>query len=155
MIEHSLVVFKSKSIRRTLHNNEWWFAINDIVEALTDSPNVSDYIKKMRNRDDTLSEGWGQIVTPLAIETAGGAQKLNCANAEGIFRIIQSIPSPKAEPFKRWLAKVGYERVRKIEDQSNKFFVIPAKAGIHTIGIRNIFWIPAFAGMTDTYGVAA
>ncbi|MCK4934456.1 MAG: hypothetical protein KAR79_02605, partial [Simkaniaceae bacterium] len=60
--------------------------------------------------------GWGQIVTPLSIETSGGAQKLNCANTEGIFRIIQSIPSPKAEPFKRWLAKVGYERVQEIED---------------------------------------
>ena len=63
----------------------------------------------MRRRDPELNKGWGQIATPLLIDTAGGAQKLNCANTEGIFRIIQSIPSPKAEPFKRWLAKVGYE----------------------------------------------
>jgi len=83
---------------------------------LTDSVNTSDYIKKMRNRDKELAKGWGQIVTPLSIETSGGNQKLNCANTEGLFRIIQSIPSPKAEPFKSWLAKVGYERVQEIED---------------------------------------
>ena len=70
----------------------------------------------MRRRDPELSKGYGQIVHPLPIKTSGGKQKLNCANTEGIFRIIQSIPSPKAEPFKRWLAKVGYERVQEIED---------------------------------------
>jgi len=70
----------------------------------------------MRRRDKELSKGWGQIATPLLIETPGGNQKVNCANTEGIFRIIQSIPSPKAEPFNRWLAKVGYERVQEIED---------------------------------------
>ncbi len=68
------------------------------------------------SRDSILSEGWGQIVIPLEIDTIGGKQKLNCSNTEGIFRIIQSIPSPKAEPFKRWLAKVGYERIQEIED---------------------------------------
>ncbi len=114
--ESKLAVFKGKKIRRTLHNNEWWFVVSDVVEVLTDSPNAADYIKKMRSRDEELGEGWGQIVTPLSIETAGGPQKLNCANTEGIFRIIQSIPSPKAEPFKRWLAKVGYERIQEIED---------------------------------------
>ena len=67
-------------------------------------------------RDPALSEGWGQIVTPLSIETPVGKQNLNCATTEGIFRIIQSIPSPKAEPFKRWLAKVDYERIQEIED---------------------------------------
>ncbi len=111
-----IALFKGRKIRRTLHNNEWWFVVNDVVEALTDTPNVSDYIKKFRHRDEELSKGWGQIVTPLLIDTEGGAQKLNCANTEGIFRIIQSIPSPKAEPFKRWLAKVGYERVQEIEN---------------------------------------
>lgn len=70
----------------------------------------------MRRRDRDLSEGWGQIATPLRIDTGGGQQKINCANVEGVFRIIQSVPSPKAEPFKRWLAKVGYERVKEIED---------------------------------------
>ncbi len=112
----NLIVFKGKEIRRTIHNNEWWFSVADVVAALTDSTNVSDYIKKMRRRDNELSKGWGQIVTPLWLESEGGKQKTNCANTEGIFRIIQSIPSPKAEPFKRWLAKVGYERVQEIED---------------------------------------
>ncbi|SEA61166.1 BRO family, N-terminal domain [Desulfuromusa kysingii] len=111
-----LAIFKGKEIRRTLHNNVWWFVIVDVVAALTDSVNPAGYIKDMRRRDKELAKGWGQIATPLAIETSGGKQKLNCANTEGIFRIIQSIPSPKAEPFKRWLAKVGYERVQEIED---------------------------------------
>jgi DNA-damage-inducible protein D len=115
-MEKKVVVFQSKEIRRTLVNDEWWFVVVDVVEALTDTVNASDYIKKMRSRDTELSKGWGQIVTPLSIETQGGIQKVNCANTEGIFRIIQSIPSPKAEPFKRWLAKVGYERVQEIED---------------------------------------
>lgn len=88
----------------------------DVVSVLTDSINPSGYIKDMRRRDVELAKGWGQIATPLAIETIGGKQKINCANTEGIFRIIQSIPSPKAEPFKRWLAKVGFERVQEIED---------------------------------------
>jgi len=115
-MQNKIVVFKSKEIRRMLHNNEWWFVVVDVVLALTDSINPSGYIKDMRRRDKELSKGWGQIATPLSVKTAGGKQRMNCANTEGIFRIIQSIPSPKAEPFKRWLAKVGYERVQEIED---------------------------------------
>ncbi len=111
-----LSIFHGKKIRKTIHKNEWWFVISDVVGALTDSVQVSGYIKDMRKRDPELSKGWGQIATPLPIETSGGTQKLNCANTEGIFRLIQSIPSPRAEPFKRWLAKVGYERVQEIED---------------------------------------
>lgn len=115
MTEH-IVAFRHKNIRRVLHKNEWWFSVADVVAALTDSANPAEYIKKIRSRDKELFEGWGQIVTPLAVTTAGGEQKINCANTEGLFRIIQSIPSPKAEPFKRWLARVGYERVQEIED---------------------------------------
>ena len=111
-----LVVFNHKQIRRVRHNNEWWFTVSDVVLALTESQDVKSYIKKMRSRDNELSKGWGQIVTPLLVQTEGGKQKLNCSNTEGLFRIIQSIPSPKAEPFKRWLAKVGYERVQEIDD---------------------------------------
>ncbi len=116
MDKNKLVLFQSKQIRRTWHQKEWWFVIADIVSALTDSTQPSGYIKDMRRRDSELSEGWGQIATPLLIDTKGGKQKLNCANTEGLFRIIQSIPSPKAEPFKLWLAKVGYERVEEIEN---------------------------------------
>jgi DNA-damage-inducible protein D len=111
-----IAVFRDKEIRKTIHNNEWWFVIVDVVAALTDSVQPDGYIKDMRRRDGELAKGWGQIATPLSVQTHGGMQKLNCANTEGIFRIIQSIPSPKAEPFKRWLAKVGYERVQEIED---------------------------------------
>jgi len=111
-----IAIFQKKEIRKTIYKNEWWFVIEDVVVALTDSVQPKGYIKDMRRRDKELSEGWGQIATPLTIETAGGPQKLNCANTEGIFRIIQSIPSAKAEPFKRWLAKVGYERIQEIED---------------------------------------
>ncbi len=114
--EKQMVVFRDYKIRRTFHKNEWWFVITDIVSALTDSPQPSGYIKDMRNRDPELSKNWAKMVMLLFIETTGGRQKLNCANTEGIFRIIQSIPSVKAEPFKRWLAKVGYERVQEIEN---------------------------------------
>ena len=116
-MDAKLVVFKDKQIRRTLHNNEWWFSVADVIEALTESANVKDYIKKMRKRDLELNSNWGTICPPLElIAPDGKKRKTQCANTEGIFRIIQSIPSPKAEPFKRWLAKVGYERVQEIED---------------------------------------
>ncbi len=111
-----IALFKGKKIRKTLHKNEWWFVVEDVVSVLTDSVNVKDYINKMRARDEELSKGYGQIVHTLEVPTEGGKQKMNCANTEGIFRIIQSIPSAKAEPFKRWLAKVGYERVQEIEN---------------------------------------
>jgi len=115
-LETNIAVFRGKEIRKTIHKNEWWFSVADVVVVLADTVNATDYIKKMRSRDEELGKGWGQIVTPLWLDTEGGKQQVNCANTEGIFRIIQSIPSPKAEPFKRWLAKVGYERVQDIED---------------------------------------
>jgi hypothetical protein len=111
-----IALFQGKGIRKVLYSGEWWFVINDVIEALTDSVQPDGYIKDMRRRDEELSKGWGQIATPLKVLTEGGMQKINCANTEGIFRIIQSIPSTKAEPFKRWLAKVGYERIQEIED---------------------------------------
>ncbi len=117
----ALVVFQDKQIRRTWFNEEWWFVISDVVAVLTESVNPSDYLKKLRKRDDSLGEafkGWGQLAPPLGLEfdTAGGRQMMQCWNTFGIFRLIQSIPSPKAEPFKLWLAKIGYERVQEIEN---------------------------------------
>ncbi len=111
-----VVLFQEKTIRRTWHGSEWWFAIVDVVAVLTDSVQPEGYVKDLRRRDKELAKGWGQIATPLRVETVGGVQRINCANTEGLFRIIQSIPSPKAEPFKRWLAQVGYERVKEIEN---------------------------------------
>ena len=115
-METNIAVFKGKEIRKTLHNKEWWFVVEDVVLALIDSSDSKQYIQRMKQRDPELGKGWVQIVHTLLIDTSGGKQKMNCANTEGVFRIIQSIPSPKAEPFKRWLAKVGYERVQEIED---------------------------------------
>ncbi|MBI5056574.1 MAG: Bro-N domain-containing protein [Nitrospirae bacterium] len=122
MTETHLAVFKGRKIRKTIHNNEWWFVINDVIESLTDSNDPAQYFKRLKQRDEELAKltdkGGVQFVPPLMIdiETTGGKQKMYCWNTEGIFRLIQSIPSPKAEPFKLWLAKVGYERVQEIED---------------------------------------
>jgi DNA-damage-inducible protein D len=91
------------------------FSVNDVIESFTDSRDPAQYFKRLKERDKELAEltikGGVQFVPPLMleVETAGGKQKMYCWNTEGIFRLIQSIPSPKAEPFKRWLAKVGYE----------------------------------------------
>ena len=119
--EKKLAVFQGKRIRKTLHEGAWWFVIVDVVAALTDSTNPPGYLRDMRRRDPSLAEafqGGGQCAHPLALEfaTAGGRQKIQCWNTEGIFRLIQSIPSPKAEPFKRWLARVGKERIDEIEN---------------------------------------
>lgn len=117
----NLALFDGQQIRKLFHAGEWWFVITDIIAALTDAADPTDYWKKMRRRDPDLSadvQGGGQIDPPLALAfaTAGGRQKLQCWNTQGIFRLIQSIPSPKAEPFKRWLAKVGKERLDEIEN---------------------------------------
>ncbi len=110
-------VFQGKNIRRTWYKNEWWFSVVDIVSVLTDSSDPKQYIKKLRSRDPVLSANWGTICTPLEMHAPDGKiRETNCVNTEGAFRIIQSIPSPKAEPFKLWLAKVGYDRVKEIED---------------------------------------
>ena len=122
MEEQKIAIFKHKSIRKVIFMNEWWFVINDIIVALTNSTDPAQYFKRMRSRDQELAnlidEGGVHFVPPLMlkIKTGGGTKEMYCWNTEGIFRLIQSIPSPKAEPFKRWLAKVGYERVQEIED---------------------------------------
>ena len=113
---NALVVFQDKKIRRIWHDNEWYFSVVDVVEALTDSPNPRQYWGKVKDREFVqleLSPIWVQ----LKLESADGKKyDTDCANTKNIFRIIQSIPSPKAEPFKQWLAQVGYERVQEIED---------------------------------------
>ncbi len=115
---HQIALFKGKAIRKTLFNKEWWFSVVDVVEALTDSAKPSVYWSAMKARVN--NEGGFQLSTickQLKLESSDGKMyETDCADTEGIFRIIQSIPSPKAEPFKRWLAKVGYERVQEIEN---------------------------------------
>jgi hypothetical protein len=111
-----LSIFEGKKVRKTWFNNEWWFVVEDIAFAMTNSADPKQYINRLRERDEELSKGWVQIVHTLPVDTLGGKQNMNCTNTEGAFRIIQSIPSPKAEPFKLWLAKVGYERIQEIEN---------------------------------------
>jgi len=111
-----IALFQREEIRRTIHNNEWWFVVEDVVLALINSRDPKQYIQRMKQRDPELGKGWVQIVHTLSVPMDGGPQPMLCANTEGLFRIIQSIPSSKAEPFKRWLAKVGYERIQEIED---------------------------------------
>jgi len=109
----SLAVFKGRQIRKTIHNKEWWFSVVDVVAALTDSPAPRQYWGVLKSREDQLLT----VCLQLKLESSDGKKyETDCANTEGMFRIIQSIPSPKAEPFKRWLARVGYERVQEIED---------------------------------------
>ena len=116
--KQAIQLFQERKVRSIWDDKEekWYFSVSDVVEVLTDSKNPTDYIKKMRKRDPMLAEGWGQIVTPLAVQTAGGKQKTNFATMEGVFRIIQSIPSPKAEPFKQWMAQVASQRIDQMQD---------------------------------------
>ncbi|MDD5675673.1 MAG: Bro-N domain-containing protein [Chitinivibrionales bacterium] len=113
-----IAIFKGKEIRKLLYNNEWWFSVVDVVAVLTNSVNARDYWFKMKDREKEESNvQLSTICRQLKLEAPDGKlRETDCANTEGIFRIIQSIPSPKAEPFKRWLAKVGYERIQEIED---------------------------------------
>ena len=116
--KQALQIFEERKVRTVWDDEQekWYFAIADVVEILTETVNPTDYIKKMKKRDPQLAEGWGQIVTPLSLQTAGGKQRVNCASLEGVFRIIQSIPSPKAEPFKLWMAQVASTRIDQMQD---------------------------------------
>ncbi len=114
--ENALVVFQDKKIRRIWHNNEWHFSVVDIVAALTDSPTPRQYWGKVKDREFAalqLSPIWVQLKLQAPDEKY---YDTDCASTQSMFRIIQSIPSPKAEPFKQWLAQVGYERVKEIEN---------------------------------------
>jgi len=116
-MDNKFVVFQSKEIRRLLVDNVWFFAVVDVIAALTDSDKPRDYWYRMKQREKVSGIELSTICRQFKIEAPDGKlRETDCANTEGIFRIIQSIPSPKAEPFKRWLAKVGYERVQEIED---------------------------------------
>jgi len=116
--KNKLVVFQNTEVRRTWHEDEWYYSVVDIVEVLTDSKKPRDYWYRVKKR--ATEEEQMELSTncrQLKLDSSDGKKyKTDCANSEGIFRIIQSIPSPKAEPFKRWLAKVGKERLDEIEN---------------------------------------
>ena len=113
-----IVLFQKKEVRKTIYNNEWWFSVVDVIQILTDSDRPSAYWTAMKvrvNSEDKIE--LSTICRQLKLESSDGKKyETDCANTEGMFRIVQSIPSPKAEPFKRWLAKVGYERMQEIEN---------------------------------------
>ena len=115
----AISLFEEKQVRRAWNSIEekWYFSIDDVVLALTDSANVKDYIKKLRKRDPALDSYWGTNCPPVEMIAADGKKrKIKAANTEQLLRLIQSVPSPKAEPFKLWLAQVGYERLEEIEN---------------------------------------
>ena len=113
-----LVLFEEKQVRRVWNeaDQKWYFAVQDVIEILTGSADIKQYVKKLKSRDPELSSNWGTICTLVEMTAADGRmRKIQSANIEGLLRLIQSVPSPKAEPFKRWLARVGYERMQEIE----------------------------------------
>jgi DNA-damage-inducible protein D len=115
----AITLFEEKHVRRAWNQAEekWYFSIDDVVQSLTDSANVKDYIKKLRKRDPDLDAYWGTNCPLVAMPGADGKiRPIRAAHAEALLRIIQSIPSSKAEPFKLWLAKVGHERLEEIEN---------------------------------------
>ena len=121
--ESIIKLFEGNQVRILWNEEEekYYFSVVDIVGVLTDSVNPADYLKKLRKRDPELAKGWGQIVTPLAYQTLGGKQKINFADLSGVFRIIQSIPSKKAEPVKQWLAELGQIRIDQMIDPELTF----------------------------------
>ena len=146
-----LIELFDNGIRRVWdeETQEWYLVIVDVVEVLSESKNPKGYLRDLRRRDEGLKEGWGQIATPLVIETPGGKQKINCANKEGILRIIQSIPSKKAEPFKMWLAKVGSQAIdekqnkrlayhKKLKETQEKFYNNIKDRGIDEEGFLRV-----------------
>jgi len=120
MASQNVVLFESRQVRRYYDSKKdiWYFSIVDIVEALTESVNPTDYLKKLRKRDAELGIYIGTNCPQIEMLTNGKKRKTLAGNVKDIFRLIQSIPSPKAEPFKQWLAKVGYERMQEIADPS-------------------------------------
>ena len=114
--KNALVVFQGKKIRRTWHNDEWWFSVVDIIGALTQTDRARKYWSDLKTK--LIGEGFevSEKIGQLKLMADDGKLRLtDCANTKNMFRIIQSIPSPKAEPFKQWLAQVGYDRVQEIE----------------------------------------
>lgn len=114
--DNKIELFQDKEIRKVWHNEEWYFVIVDILEVLTNTKNAKQYWKDLKKRDPQLDKGGVKISTPLLVDTKGGKQQLNCANTEGVFRIIMSVPSPKVEPLKMWLAEQGRRTIEETEN---------------------------------------
>jgi len=116
--ESKVDLFKRREIRKVMHDGEWWFSVKDVLEALTDTTDGTRYSAGLRTKDAGLKSGWSEITRTLNFESGSGGGKQNTTfiNIEGIFRLMQSVPTTKAEPFKKWLAKVGFERLQEIQN---------------------------------------
>jgi prophage antirepressor-like protein len=107
-------IFGDEEVRRVFHNSEWWFVVEDVVLSLTTSQNSNAYIVEMLSADEVLKKSWNTITKLIDVEADGTITKVYCANLQGVFRIIQSINSPKTEPFKLWMAKLAKERIDEL-----------------------------------------
>ena len=117
--KQALQLFEEKKVRTVWDTDaeKWYFSIVDIIAALTDSTDPKQYLKRIRSRDSGLQANWGTICTPVRMKAADGKLRLvDASDTEGIFRLIQSIPSPKAEPFKQWMAQVAAKRIDQMQD---------------------------------------
>lgn len=114
--ESKIELFQRREIRKTMHGNEWWFSVKDIVEAVTGAADGTSYVAGLRRKDEGLDQAYSEITKTLPFKSAGGTQKTTFTNIEGVFRLMQSVPSSKAEPLKKWLAKVGFERLEETQN---------------------------------------
>jgi DNA-damage-inducible protein D len=115
-MENNLAAFQGDKIRKVWQDEQWYFVLDDVLLILTDTKNPKAYWSNLRRKDAELKEGYGKIYRTLSVDTEGGIQKMNCADTEGILRIVMSVSSPKAEPLKLWLAQVGKERIIETEN---------------------------------------
>ena len=137
-MDNQLMPFEGKEIRKIWHNGEWYFVINDVIQVLTDTKYPKQYLSKMRKNEPELFKGGNEIGYPLFVNTEGGKQKMNCANTQGLLRLIMSVPSPKAEPMKLWLAQVGKEH---IEETENPELLTERQADIYRLKGYSEEWI--------------
>src|SRR3989344_1918578 len=114
--ETAVDTFKRKEVRKVFQDGEWWFSVKDVLEALTDVTDGTRYASDLRRKDQGLNERYSEITRTLEYGSNGGKQKTTFVNIEGIFRLMQSVPTGKAEDFKKWLAKVGFERIQEIQN---------------------------------------
>lgn len=139
MENSNLIPFEGKEIRKVIHNDDWYFSIFDIIQNLTDTTNPKRYWNDLKRRDPELDkQGGTQISYPLKMQTAGGKQNVLCANTEGVLRIVMSVPSPKAEPLKMWLAEQG---ARTLEETANPELMTQRQIELYKLKGRSDEWI--------------
>ncbi len=114
--ESKIDIFKKREVRKVFHEGEWWFSVKDVLEALTDTTEGNRYSRDLREKDEGLKARWAEITRTVPFKAGMTMQNMQFINIEGIFRLMQTVPSGKAEDFKKWLAKVGFERIQEIQN---------------------------------------